>query len=534
MANITGIVKKINVPVAGKTVRLYYRDTGELYGETTSAIDGTFTFSGVPVGELFTAIALSDDQYYNNAIDDGLMSEDACDPHYDLVTLHLQFTGANNASVFNYSGIYNITNTTVANAVTKTDNYKFDGSSAYFNQNSYIQPNTVRALQFDNNDFTIQTWLYISANLTSTYHVIISQRGSFSSEHNLTFLVNGLDSGGKLMLQWGGNNGSTPSTIVEDPATFPVGQWVHVAVTRTGNTVRLFKDGIIVDTETISGSFFHTTNVIQIGRIVSGYYLNGYMQDLQVTRGYSRYTANFTPPSEMLPTINCSCDPYYNDVVLYLKGDGIDGGSSITDSSPLNLVPTLVNSGITTVYSSNSFNTSGIKTLASSASIYFSKTNFADTNEDFTIEGWIQVLAGSIVEDGYSDGRGSFLRLLSGGASGTKIVEFAGMISFISNTHLISVPTAGAYALASGYDRFHFIVTRQNNNMTVWINGTIQSNYISGVSNNIDTIRIGDNPNSAGRYTSAILDEIRFTKGVARYVSNIIPLTAEYISVECT
>lgn len=518
MGQITGIVKLLTEPIAGKTVRLYYRDTGILFAETTSAVDGTFSFTGVPSDIRFTAIAISDDEHYNHGIDDGLYHSSAldCDLYKNFVSIHLPCTGANNGTSFTSTSIYN-TVFTSNGAVTKTDNYKFSDSSGFFSGSTYLSNGNSGLLHLTDKNFTIEAWAYITSNLTSSYHVIISQRAGFNSNHNLTFLVNGPDVGGKLQFQWGNTSGSSGSIIVQDPDVFPVLTWVHVAVTRENNTIRLFKNGNLVSSTTITGSFFTSSSPIEIGRISTGYYY-GYIQDFRVTKNIARYVSAFTPPSELMHTVDCGTDPVFDtNVVLYLKGNGTEGSTSILDSSILSLSATTADAGIIISADSLSSNGFAIKTRSDiNNAIYFSYSNFANSNEDFTIEGWVKIISQTGVGDGYVDGRGSFLRLLSGGASGTRIIELAGAISLGSTSQLFSLPAATTVTVTSYLDRFYFAVTRISGTTKVWFNGVLHST--TGITSSaIDTIRIGTNPNSAGRRTSVFLDEIRFTKGIARY-----------------
>jgi hypothetical protein len=62
-------------------------------------------------------------------------------------------------------------------------------------------------------------------------------------------------------------------------------------------------NGVVVATGTSSVSLDSTLPLsigIQIDDAVGP--LNGYMQDVRITRGIARYTANFTPPAAPLPT----------------------------------------------------------------------------------------------------------------------------------------------------------------------------------------------------------------------------------------
>ena len=95
--------------------------------------------------------------------------------------------------------------------------------------------------------------------------------------------------------------GSTVVVQDPNPSNIVVGEWNHIALSKSGTTVRLFINGIVVATNTSSVSY---TNTLPIGLGVqlstATNYLSGYMQDVRVTKGLARYTTTFTPPAALL------------------------------------------------------------------------------------------------------------------------------------------------------------------------------------------------------------------------------------------
>ena len=77
----------------------------------------------------------------------------------------------------------------------------------------------------------------------------------------------------------------------------------HVAVTRSGTTVRLFVNGVVEATATGNSTNFNESLTLYIGAETgNSLYLNGYIDDLRITKGYARYTSNFTAPTSALLT----------------------------------------------------------------------------------------------------------------------------------------------------------------------------------------------------------------------------------------
>jgi hypothetical protein len=81
-------------------------------------------------------------------------------------------------------------------------------------------------------------------------------------------------------------------------------QWSHVALTRSGTTVRIFINGI----QSASASSTSIADLVQtqasIGADTFGSNkLAGYFDEVRFTIGVARYTGNFTPPTAPFPDI---------------------------------------------------------------------------------------------------------------------------------------------------------------------------------------------------------------------------------------
>jgi hypothetical protein len=180
---------------------------------------------------------------------------------------------------------------TVGNAQISTTQSKFGGSSIAFDGNGdylILPDSTKENLRFGTGDFTIEFWAWKSANGTSGFDTPISvgSTGNFNSG----FAVELSASRGFCFLY----DAAVRISFSLNPND---STWHHYAVVRNGSTFALYRDGVQLTTATLTP----TLGITGFANIANGAngttFFNGYIDDLRVTRGFARYTANFTPPT---------------------------------------------------------------------------------------------------------------------------------------------------------------------------------------------------------------------------------------------
>ena len=140
-------------------------------------------------------------------------------------------------------------------------------------------------------DYTVEAWLK-PTNFNASYNYFISKGGNSTREWAFSI------SASNIIVYWS-QNGSNDQTI-NKTVTNKLGEWMHVAFTKSGNTITIFKNGQTIGSGTFN-SIYSGNGVTTMGRLwqytgISHSY-DGYISNLRIIKGQAIYSANFTPPT---------------------------------------------------------------------------------------------------------------------------------------------------------------------------------------------------------------------------------------------
>ena len=265
MPAVGGFVFDSSGAPINREIRIYRRDTGALLGKTRS--------SG----------------------GDG-------DPYFDKVTLLLHCDGADGSTTFTDNSRVVRAPTVVGAAKIGTAQSAFGGSSGNFTiAGSSIEYASSEDFDWKSASYTIELMAYITAyggDGVGTPLMI----GVADITGGILYWGFGPNKSGKLTFYyWSGTQ-----TKFTGSSTIPLNQWVHLAMSFDGTSVRLFVNGAP------DGTFAYSVAAPSSGSTPFRVGFSSgsestpcafFCDELRITKGVARYTASFTPPAAPFPDI---------------------------------------------------------------------------------------------------------------------------------------------------------------------------------------------------------------------------------------
>jgi hypothetical protein len=208
---------------------------------------------------------------------------------------------ANTVYLLNYTnaGIFDSTAKnvleTVGNAQVSTTQAKWGTTSMYFDgTGDYLNAGKNEMFSIGSaEDFTFEAWIYAAS---------VSDVSVFGIGSSTTFAYRILSGSPYIYVQTTGG--------LLNSGTITANTWTHIAISRSGGTMRSFLNGVQAASVANTGSFSASAGTGAgvyagaanlAGASTPGYVFNGYIDDLRFTKGYARYTANFTAPTAAFP-----------------------------------------------------------------------------------------------------------------------------------------------------------------------------------------------------------------------------------------
>lgn len=217
-------------------------------------------------------------------------------------TLLLNFT---NGGILDATSKNNLQ--TVGGAAISTAQSKFGGSSMLFDKtDDRLTVPSSQNYNFGTGDFTIEFWMYSNDVSGATTRGILQT--SDTAGGLKTTYTSGLCIFQGSTATGSAQNGALVANIIGTSVgtnaggIITAGAWYHIAIVRASGVCTVYVNGTAQPvTATISGAI-SGQNLVVGGYYNTSYLYDGYINDLRITKGLARYTANFTPPTQAFPT----------------------------------------------------------------------------------------------------------------------------------------------------------------------------------------------------------------------------------------
>jgi hypothetical protein len=386
------------------------------------------------------------------------------------------------------------------------------GGSGYFDgTGDFLSLTNNAAFNFGSAAFTIEFWYY-PTTLSGTQCLITNYGGSTTG---FVIQMGGSTAGsGRIDAGFSGDGADITSTNAVQ-----LNSWNHIAISGTpGATgIKLFINGAQEGSTYTGATSLDTSSTLLIGEVASTNRLSGYLCGLRLVKGGALYTATFTPPTSP-PTTTVSSG------TVSLLTNFTNG--AIIDSTAKNDLETVGNAVISTAQSK-----------FGGSSIYFDGTGDelidydpvylnSPGSGDWTFECWVYLNA---LPGAFS----AIYHLKNDTSTATTVfvveVSSTGKLSLSTGTATIIDGTAGLLTTGSW---IHIAVTRYSGTFRTFINGVQDKSVANTTTYNGTYDLFGVWKYSAStNYLNAYMQDVRITKGIARYTQNFTPPTTAFLTL---
>jgi hypothetical protein len=372
------------------------------------------------------------------------------------------------------------------------------GGSGYFDgSGDYLTAPDNAALNLSG-DFTVEAWVYVP-NVSGEKCVF----------HNHTSDNNGIalnvNSAAPRLLSGSGSW----DVILDSSIAISANSWNHIAGTRSGNTYTIWVNGQSGGTATSSATPTYSGGA-QVGRFTSGVPLafSGYTANVRVVKGTAVYTTAFTPPTAPLTAITNT------SLLLNFTNAGIYDATSKND------LETVGNAQISTTQSkfggsSMAFDGTGDYVASASSPLLALGTG------NLTVEFWFRASSVGtnqrIVQNtvGGFDSTSYILRI-----NGSSKLEVAFAYPDVSASSTTTIANDTWY---------HVAMVRNGTSVKVYLNGVEEMSGTSSGNMSNQYAYVGGYYNvGPAEYFTGYVQDVRITKGIARYTAAFTPPTTAF------
>ena len=201
-----------------------------------------------------------------------------------------------NAGIFDHTSKHNLkmegdTRISTQEKKFSTGSIYFDGSGDYLTVTNSTLSNTFFSPK--EGDYTWEMFVKFAVLSGGSLYTLFSKYGS-ASEYQFYYNAGN---------HWNLSHGATTKSWAD--TSIAIDTWYHIALVKDGTDYELFKDGTSLGTNAFSNPTAGTRPFV-LGTTFGGsnnalYQLNGYLDEVRLTKGVARYTSNFTPPTQTFP-----------------------------------------------------------------------------------------------------------------------------------------------------------------------------------------------------------------------------------------